>query len=32
MQQSILEKREPEEGKEFKTLPFIVVVIDDLRT
>jgi len=30
MQQSILEKREPEEGKEFKTLPFIVVVIDEL--
>jgi S-DNA-T family DNA segregation ATPase FtsK/SpoIIIE len=30
MQQSILEKREPEEGKEFKALPFIVVVIDEL--
>jgi S-DNA-T family DNA segregation ATPase FtsK/SpoIIIE len=30
MQNSILEKREPEEGKEFKTLPFIVVVIDEL--
>jgi DNA segregation ATPase FtsK/SpoIIIE, S-DNA-T family len=30
MTQAIAEKREPKEGQEFKTLPFIVVVIDEL--
>jgi S-DNA-T family DNA segregation ATPase FtsK/SpoIIIE len=30
MDNAILEKREPKEGQEFKRLPFIVVVIDEL--
>lgn len=30
MQNAIAEKREPREGQEFKNLPFIVVVIDEL--
>ncbi len=30
MRQAIEQKREPEEGEEFKTLPYIVVVIDEL--
>jgi DNA segregation ATPase FtsK/SpoIIIE, S-DNA-T family len=30
MTQAIAEKREPKEGQEFKALPFIVVVIDEL--
>src|SRR5262249_22051382 len=30
MTQAIAEQREPKEGQEFKTLPFIVVVIDEL--
>jgi S-DNA-T family DNA segregation ATPase FtsK/SpoIIIE len=30
MAQAISEKREPKEGQEFKSLPFIVVVIDEL--
>ncbi len=30
MGQAIVEKREPKEGQEFKPLPFIVVVIDEL--
>src|SRR5205807_4270834 len=30
IQQAITEKREPKEGQEFKTLPFIVVIIDEL--
>jgi S-DNA-T family DNA segregation ATPase FtsK/SpoIIIE len=30
MQHAIAEKREPREGQEFKNLPFIVVVIDEL--
>src|SRR4029078_10323435 len=30
MAQAIIDKREPKEGQEFKALPFIVVVIDEL--
>jgi DNA segregation ATPase FtsK/SpoIIIE, S-DNA-T family len=30
MAQAIVDKREPKEGQEFKALPFIVVVIDEL--
>ncbi len=30
MRQAIEQKREPEEGEEFKTLPYIVIIIDEL--
>ena len=30
MRQAIEQKREPEEGEEFKTLPYIIVLIDEL--